>query len=129
MCCGAVCVVSVLLFVFARPLFGVFSAEAATVDAGVVYLRIQTLVSVFMALESIYEGAFVGSRNTMPPLWIGAIGTFARLPLAWGLAWPMGMGVVGIWWAIALSTAVKGIVMWVAFERTLGREARGPSGT
>jgi len=108
---------TLILFVFARPLFGFFANEPATVDAGVVYLQIQALFFVFMAVELAYEGAFTGTGHTVPAFVIGSVGTLLRIPLAWLLAWPLGMGVEGIWWAIAGSTAVKGVIMTLWFHR------------
>jgi len=101
----------------AAPAMDVFTDDPAIVDAGVVYLRVQSLVFVFMAAESIYEGAFSGSGHTLPAFWITAVGTTARLPVAWLLAYPLGMGVLGIWVAIAGSTLLKGVAMWAWFRR------------
>jgi len=117
MCLMSTIPIAVGLFVFAEPLFTLFASRPETIAAGAVYLRIQTLAFVGLALESTYEGGFTGTGNTLPAFWIGAIGTFMRLPLAWVLAVPLGAGVVGIWWAIGVSTLLKGGVMWLAFTR------------
>jgi putative MATE family efflux protein len=117
MCVLAMIPCSIGLFLLAEPLFSMFANEPQTVAAGSLYLRIQTVAFVLMAFESIYEGGFTGLGRTMPAFWIGAIGTGVRLPLAALLAWPLGMGVAGIWWAICLSTIGKGIAMAWVFER------------
>lgn len=117
LCAALVLPISVLLYFAAEPLFALFASEPATIAAGVIYLRIQTLVFVFMGIESVYEGAFAGTGRTVPAFWIGAIGTAARLPLAWGLAFTLGMGATGIWIAVALSTLVKGVAQWYWFQR------------
>ncbi len=117
-CCGVAMVpCSLLLYGVAEPLFALFASEPQTIEAGALYLRVQTTVFVFMALESVYEGGFTGSGRTVPSFWIGSVGTAARLPLAWLFASPLGLGVVGIWWAIAVSTLGKGVVMALWFER------------
>ena len=33
-----------------------------------------------------------------------------RIPLAWGLAFPLGMGAAGVWWAINISSWAKSLV-------------------
>ena len=119
MCIAATIPMSIALFVLAEPLFGLFANQPETVAAGAVYLRIQTVAFAGMALEAVYEGGFTGTGNTMPSFWIGAVGTFARLPIAYLLAFTLGFGIEGIWWAIAGTTLVKGIVMWVWFTRGL----------
>ena len=118
MCVAAMIPCSIGLYLAAEPLLGLFANEPETIAAGTLYLRIQTTVFVLMALESIYEGAFTGVGNTVPAFWVGALGTALRIPLAWLFAWPLGFGVAGIWWAIALSTALKGLAMAWIFERS-----------
>ncbi len=107
----------VLVAATAEPSLDVFTDDPAIIDAGVVYLRVQSLVFLFMAAESIYEGAFSGSGDTVPAFWITAVGTTARLPVAWLLAYPAGMGVLGVWVAIAGSTFIKGVAMAAWFAR------------
>lgn len=106
------------LLVAADGLFALFANEPGTIAAGALYLRIQAVVFVFMAFESVYEGAFTGAARTMTSFWIGAAGTLLRIPMAAFLAWGLGFGVSGIWWAIALSTALKGVALAWAFGRT-----------
>ncbi|NCG22229.1 MAG: MATE family efflux transporter [Rhodobacterales bacterium] len=118
LCLAFMVPISIMLFVFAEPLFDVFANEPETIAAGAHYLRIQSVVFVFMALESIYQGAFTGRGHTVPAFWIGALGTAARIPLAALLAWPCGMGITGIWLAIAISTAAKGVAMAGWSERS-----------
>jgi len=109
--------VALVMFGFAPEFMATFANETATIEAGSAYLRIQIWVLSFMALESVFEGAFAGTGRTMPTLWIGSVGTAARLPLGWFLAFYLGWGVTGLWWAIALSTFAKGTLLWVWFER------------
>ena len=104
--------VGAAMMMVAEPVFGWFSADPATVASGVTYLRVQALVLAFMAMESTYGGAFAGTGNTVPPFWIVTVGTLLRLPLAWLLAWPLGLGVAGIWWSIGLTTLLRGIASW-----------------
>jgi Na+-driven multidrug efflux pump len=113
------------VFVTARPGMALFSPDPAIVDAGVVYLRVQCFVFLFMAAESVYEGAFSGSGDTVPAFWITTIGTWGRLPVAWLLAYPAGMGIVGVWVAIAGSTCLKGIAMGMWFRRGRWAEQGG----
>ncbi len=101
----------------ARPLFGLFSDDPATVDAGVLYLRIQACVLVFMALEEVYLGAFAGAGDTTGASIITFGFTAARIPAAWWLANTGGLGIAGVWIAIAASTAIKGVGLWLWWRR------------
>ena len=111
-CVGIMLPLGIVLALAAEPVFRWFSDDPATVASGVAYLRIQVLVLAFMAMESTYGGAFAGVGNTVPPFWIVTVGTLLRLPLAWLLAWPLGLGVSGIWWSIAVTTFLRGVVSW-----------------
>jgi len=117
LCSALMIPAALILFVAAPAIFDAFASTEATIGAGTAYLRIQTAVFVFMALEAVYGGAFAGSGRTVAPFWIVTIGTVARLPLAWLLAWPLGLGARGIWIAIALSTMGKGIASASAWRR------------
>ena len=56
-------------------------------------------------------------HRTLPALLIAFPLTAIRIPLSYLLAVTFGMGPVGIWCAIALSTAIKGILMKLWFGR------------
>jgi len=107
---------SVAAFTLADPL-SVLLADPATAAAASVYLRWQAPMWVFMAAEVSYQGAFSGSGHTVPAFAINLVGTLLRLPFAWLLAFPLGMGIDGIWLAIALSTGLKGLAMGGWFAR------------
>lgn len=117
MCVVGMVPIAVALWVFAEPLLLLFTDDVATARAGVHYLRIQTLVLVFMGLEIVYEGGFSGAGDTMPTLVITGTLTAARIPLAWLFAYALGWGIGGVWWAIAVSTVLKGIVLPAWFSR------------
>jgi len=103
---------SALLMVGAPWFFGVFTEDPVIVHSGVVYLRWQAVVFVAMGIEVVYEGAFSGAGNTMPPLVISGGLTAARLPMAWLLGYTAGLGILGVWIAIAISTGLKAVVLW-----------------
>jgi putative MATE family efflux protein len=116
--CSGMMLVGTALAVPAAPaIYRLFTDDPALVDAGATYLRLQALVWVFMGFEVIFEGAFAGTGHTTPALWIGGSLTAARLPLAALLAWGAGLGVTGVWLAIALSTLAKGVVLGAWFAR------------
>jgi putative MATE family efflux protein len=123
-CAGLMLPIGAFLMVAAYPVFDVFTDDPDILHAGVQYLRIQVLVFVFMAMESTYGGAFAGLGRTIPPFWIVTLGTIARLPLAWLLAWPLGLGVTGIWASIALTTLGRGVASWVWWRGVLSGASR-----
>lgn len=106
--------------VFAEALLRLFTDDPAIVDAGVDYLRVQTAVLFFMALEEVHKGAFTGTGRTLAAAAVSFSMTALRLPAAWVLAVPLGLGIDGVWTAIAASTALKGGLMALLW-RSRGR--------
>ncbi|MBN2357356.1 MATE family efflux transporter [candidate division KSB1 bacterium] len=107
---------SLLFFIFAEPLYRFFIDEVRVVQEGRDYLRIIALFEVFLAFEIVLQGAFSGAGHSMPPMLISVPITLARVPLAIFLAQTMGLGSTGIWWAISLTTAAKGVVIGIWFK-------------
>jgi putative MATE family efflux protein len=126
LCAAAMVPIGVVLATLAPELFDVFAEDPAIVETGATYLRWQSLVWVFMALEVVYEGAFSGSGHTRPALVIGFGGTAARIPLAYALTGPFGID--GVWIAIAATTALKGLLLWGWFQRRTWVRELEPTG-
>ena len=76
---------------------------AATLE----YVRILALSQVFVAAETVNEKVLLGAGFTRPILWIAPLGNVLRLPLGALLAFPVGLGSAGVWWAINLTTVLK----------------------
>ena len=72
-----------------------------------------------MGFEIVLEGAFSGAGDTFPPMIVSIIGTAIRIPLAIVLVGPLGMGYPGIYWALTISTILKGVTIAIWFK--LGR--------
>jgi Na+-driven multidrug efflux pump len=111
--------ISFILFFGAEPITRLFTSDIPTLTASVYYLKILALSQVFMGFEIVMEGAFAGAGDTMPPMLVSIAGTALRIPLAIILVGPMDLGYPGIYWALTLSTCIKGIVMAIWFK--LGR--------
>lgn len=109
-----------LLFVFwGSEVFSIFVPDPEAYTVGGVYLRIVGYSQLFMMLEITTQGVFYGIGRTMPPAIISVVCNYARIPLAIWFA-HLGMGVEGIWWAICLTSIVKGIILsgWFAAIKT-----------
>lgn len=116
-CVGFMLPIGVLLFAGAEVFFDWFTDDPDIIASGSVYMRCQTLVFVAMGVEVVYEGAFSGAGDTLPPLIIGGSLTAARIPLAIWFGSTLGLGILGVWIAIAVSTALKAVVSWFWWRR------------
>ena len=70
---------------------------------------------IFMMLEITTQGLFYGTGRTVPPAIISITFNTLRIPLAIGLT-AAGLGVNGVWWAISISSMLKGVVSFVWFR-------------
>lgn len=105
-----------LLFIFfGSEIFSLIVPEPEAYKAGGVFLRIDGYSMIFMMLEITMQGLFYGTGRTMPPAIISITFNSMRIPLAILLA-SMGMGILGVWWAISISSMAKGIVAFVWFR-------------
>ncbi len=94
----------------------VFFHEPEVVGISVDYLRIVGISEAFMCVELMTVGALSGLGRTKLCSIISIVFTCARVPLAVALA-ASPLGLKGIWWALTLSSVVKGILFVAAFDR------------
>ena len=106
---------TVLLIFFGRPIFAIFLPEADAIDQGDVYLKILGVSQLFMCVEITIQGLFNGLGRTYIPSIIGIVFTGARIPMAYVLAQPHVLGINGVWWAITISSIIKGTLMLIIY--------------
>lgn len=105
-----------LLFVFyGSRLFSLIVPEQAAYEAGGIFLRIDGYSMMFMMLEITMQGLFYGTGRTVPPAVISITFNSLRIPLAIGLS-AIGLGITGVWWAISISSMLKGLTSFVWFR-------------
>lgn len=107
-----------------REIASVFTSDPAVVEAAALYLEILAVSQAFMGLEIVLGGAFAGAGDTVPPMAIFVPLNVARIPLAFALTGPLGLGVSGVWWAISGSTILKGLMIGAWFLRGRWKERK-----
>jgi len=110
-------VVAIFFVLIPERLMALFIADPEVIREGARYLRIVGFFEIFLGVEVILEGAFSGAGDTVPPMMISIPLTTLRLPLAYFLSGVLQWGTSGIWWAIALSTFLKGVLLAFWFQR------------
>ena len=105
---------SLVLIFLPQPIFRLFIPEADVLPLGVDYLRILGFSQMFSCIEIVSSGAFQGLGRSMPPTICGVLGNLARIPMALALSGSM-LGLNGIWWAITISSILKGVSVFLWF--------------
>lgn len=102
--------IGTILFVFwGEELFSLIVPDMETYIAGGEYLRINGYSQLFMMAEITSQGFLYGIGRSMPPAIISIVGNYIRIPLAIFLV-SLGWGLAAIWWAISITSILKGIV-------------------
>ncbi len=114
---------SVLLLVFAEPIFGLFLSEADELREGTIYLQILGFSQLFMCLEIVTNGAFNGLGKTKIPAINSSVFNFLRIPGAIILS-ATALSLTGVWWSVTISSIIKGIVIVSFMAYTLIRFRR-----
>jgi putative MATE family efflux protein len=110
---------TILFSLFAKTITSAFTNDIPTATAAIYYLRIIAISQLFVGLEIIGESVFSGAGNTLPPMVVSIIGTLIRVPIALLLIGPMGIGYPGLYWAITISTIIKGV--WISLWFRFGK--------
>jgi putative MATE family efflux protein len=113
---GTAC--SVLFICFGNEIFAIFVPELDATRVGGEFLRIDGYSQLFMMCEITAQGMFYGLGRTVPPAVISVACNYLRIPMAL-LFVACGWGLAGIWWAICLSSILKGIagLTWLQVVR------------
>lgn len=93
----------------------VFTNDLSVISLGVPMIKIMSLVFMFSSLSMIIEGAFQGFGKGLPKflLTLLRLGVLA-VPLAYVLS--KSFGLVGVWYGIAISYFINGVVAAVWFK-------------
>ncbi len=109
-----------VLMLLAGPMTAFFSSDPAVVAVGASYLRLVSPFYIFAALGIILGRSMNGAGDTVPTMLI-TIATLwgVQVPLAHHLAGVFEPATTGVWWSIAISNTLNGLVTaaWFWFGR------------
>ncbi|MFZ4426449.1 MAG: MATE family efflux transporter [Saprospiraceae bacterium] len=115
--------VSVIFFIFSRPVIGIFHASPAVIEAGVLSLRIICVGYIFFAYGMVISQAFNGAGDTRTPTVINIFCFWLlEIPLGYFLGIGQGLGLAGVCWAVAISETVLAIVVMAIFKKGKWKE-------
>ncbi len=123
--CGLMTLAGAGFFLFAEPLFALFNDDPGVIGMGRTYLRIVTLSYPFLGLSMICAMSFNGAGDShTPALIIGLTFIGLMIPLALILPHFAVPRTSGLWWAMAISITLQGILMALTFRRGRWKKRR-----
>lgn len=87
------------------------------------YLIIVGLSQIFMCVELMSVGAISGLGNTKICSIISVVFTVIRIPIAYVLC-ATSLAENGLWWALTISSVLKGLIFWAAFHMESKKAAK-----
>jgi putative MATE family efflux protein len=110
-------VIGAIFFIFAPEIITIFDRSKAVVLIGSRYLRITALFYSFIAFSVVLNRALGGAGETFVPMLITFVSLWlVQVPLAFILPKLFDLGLDGVWWAIAISFVVNGLLTLVWFH-------------
>ncbi|MEA3341800.1 MAG: MATE family efflux transporter, partial [Chloroflexota bacterium] len=120
---GYMAVAAALLFVFARPLLGLFDPTPQVVNIGVECMRIVAPSMVASALGVVLARGFDGAGDTVPAMVVNLLSLWGiEVTFSYALSRWAGLGISGIWWGRAIANVANGLLFGIWFR--LGRWRR-----
>jgi Na+-driven multidrug efflux pump len=108
-------VTSVVIIVFAEPLFSIFLSDPESVAMGSEYLFILGFSQLFMVMELMATGAFFGWGKPNIPAITGITLTVLRIPMAYAFINLWRNELSSVWWSISISSMAKGTLLVILY--------------
>jgi multidrug resistance protein, MATE family len=103
---------AVVVFIRAEDFAALVARDPAVLEETVRYLRYNMIGQPFIALSLSLGGGLQGAGDTRGTMWVIVIAMWLiRLPLAWTLALPLGLGAAGVRTAMVVSTVCQGLLI------------------
>ncbi|MCK5834100.1 MAG: MATE family efflux transporter [Lentisphaeria bacterium] len=116
--------VTVFMVSFGKEIFSIFLPDSpAGQELGRLYLVILGSTQVFMSAEIVTRGAFQGIGQTFYSSVFSSAMLLARIPLSLFLINHFAMHEEGIWYSMAATTIIKGVVLSIAFWFVIKRKS------
>jgi Na+-driven multidrug efflux pump len=110
------------LILWPRQVLGLFTSDAEVLEIGATYTRILGMCHAFMAMEIVFENAFAGAGDTLPPMLISVPINVLRVPLVLWLVHGLGIGILGVGWMLSVTSILRGLIAAVWFSRGRWKE-------
>ena len=109
-------VFSIVIFLGAEYVVGIFTVESDLVALGSIFLRIATAGYLVFGLVMVFQDCIAGAGDTLPPMIVSMTMIWIiQLPLAFFLPGLANLGVFGVRWAIVVGLFAGAIFYFIYF--------------
>lgn len=105
-----------------RPIAALLTDQREVIAAAVPLLAIAAVFQIFDGIQGVGAGVLRGAGDTRFTFFANLIGHWlVGFPIAMTLAFPLGGGVVGLWWGLCAGLAVVAMILFLRFYRLSSR--------
>jgi len=110
--------VGLILILFPRQIASAFTSDPEIIEQASLYLFLMGFTEPALGALFTLAGGMRGAGYTTAPMLVNAFGLLVvRLGIAYALAFPLGMGVLGIWLGMVAETFIRAFMMYLIFRR------------
>ncbi|MCQ4725740.1 MATE family efflux transporter [Anaerotignum faecicola] len=103
--------ICVPMFIVSPFVLGLFSPDPNVISLGTITFRMTLVTEVFFTISVVASGICRGAGDVKFSLWVSIIGMWViRIGLAYVMAYPFGLGLIGIWIAVGIDIFIRGIL-------------------
>jgi putative MATE family efflux protein len=107
-----------MLFLAPRQILTALTNDAGVIALGAVYLRLMATAQIPQQLTGVLSGVLRGNGDTRTPMIVAAVGQWGiRLPLAYILAFPLKMGIMGVWLGMTVDLFARFALIFFRYKR------------
>jgi Na+-driven multidrug efflux pump len=106
-----------VMILWPHGVLGLFTADPDVLAMGSPYVRLLGFAQPLMALEIVFEHAFSGAGDTLPPMLVSVPMNALRVPLLWWAVQERHAGLMGICWVLSVTCMVRGVLATLWFRR------------
>ncbi len=107
--------VTVITWLFAGQIMGVFTTDTGVINAGKDYLYIVSLFYIVFSTMFVYNGVLRGAGDTLIPMFITLFALwFIRIPVSYLLS--LHFGPIGIWWGVPIAWFIGAVFSFFYFR-------------
>lgn len=110
-------IAGIIFYYLSVPIMRLFTNDTQVIAIGSEFMRISAFFYIFIAFGVVLNRALGGAGDTIVPMLITFISLWGYLvPAAYLIAKYTSFGLRGIWWAVATSYALNGLLTLIWFE-------------
>lgn len=107
--------VTLIAWIFAGPIMGVFTHDPEVIEAGKDYLYIVSVFYIFFSTMFVYNGVLRGAGDTLIPMFVTLFALWVvRIPVSYILS--LYLGPKGIWWGIPIAWILGAFFSFLYFR-------------